>query len=410
MKTRNFDFNSIISPDTDRFSVSDLARILLEQQYVDKVLVEELRTWLYQGGRFFHTKGEFIKKSSFFKDSRFLICPTELELQSSYLIPGHRWLPFVERSLKPWDITLLDKQGNEVCKVDKRQDIQALKAFHLLLGEQRLFSDQQLKSNLLGEFVAEFPHYSLKDLLGGSEMKKNQCLLCRVLDYQKGVIQVEAVVEEEGNGLWHEDLENAILKVIDQFGLSLNLPEQLEWAIYMGHPRLRTQPLQSLATFINTHPQFSLYKVGISTVLWKSDGSIEEHIMTDPYYRNPEVLLKEGQKVLKEMKGLFEQMSPFTEEAIGAIKKWGLLYMEHYQTCLQRMSLAPSSFMSREQQLFISISQYSHCLAESIKGMIQVPPSREEREDAIALIMETENLLNQVMPFMMDCTNPFLQT
>lgn len=410
MNTRNFDFNSILSPDTNRFSASDLAQILLEQQTVDKVMVEQLRDWLYQGGRFFHTKGEFIKKSYFFKDSRFLICPTELELQSGYLIPGHRWLPFVERSLKPWDITLLDRQGHEVRKVDKKQDIQALKAFHLLLGEQRLFSDQQLKSNLLGQFVAEFPHYSLEDLLGGPNVKENQCLLCRVLDYQKGIIQVEAVVEEEGDSRWHEDMESALMKVIDQFGLSLNLPDQLEWAIYMGHPRIRKTPMQSLATFINNHPHFSLYRIGLSTVLWKSDGSIEDRIMTDPYYRNPDDMLKEGRQVLKEMKDLFGQMSPFTEEAIGAIKKWGLLYMEHYQTCLQRMSQAPSSFMSREQQLFISISQYSHCLAESIKGMINVPPSREEREDAIALIMETENLLNQIMPFMMDCTNPFLQT
>lgn len=404
------DFSSIISPDKNSFSISDLAHSLLDQPLLDKTMVEELRDWLYQGGRYFHQNGNFVRKSYFFKDSRFLICLTEAERRSGFLIPGHRWLPFVERSLKPWEITLLDYRGREIPKEEKRQDIQILKAFHLLLGEERLFSDCQLKSNLMGNFVAEFPHYHLESLLGGSAINNRQCLRCRVLDYQKGIIQIEAVVEEEDTGLWHVEMEQALNKVIETFGLSLNLPDQLEWAIYMGHPRLREHPLQSLAAFIHKHPRFALYKIGLNTILWKSDGSIEDQVMADPYYKNPEALLQEGQDLLEEMKELFSQMNPFAENLFGSIKKWSMIYLEHYQRFLQTMTLAPSSFLNREQQLFISIAQYSHCLAGSIKGMIKNPPSREEREDVIALIMETENLLNQVQPFIQDCNNPFFQT
>jgi len=410
MEKQKQDFSSIISPDKNIFSVADLAHTLLNHPGIDRSLVEELRDWLYHGGRYFHKNGNFVRKSYFFKNSRFLICLTEAERQSGYLIPGHRWLPFVDRNLKPWEITLLDRHGREIPKEEKRQNIQSLKAFHLLLGEERLFSDIQLKSNLLGDFVAEFPHYHLERLLGESPLKDRQCLMCRVIDYQKGIIQIEEIVEEEDSGTWHVEMERALDRVIENFGLTLNLPDQLEWAIYMGHPQLRERPLQSLAAFIHKHPHFSLYKVGLSTVLWKSDGSIEKQVMNDPYYKNPEILLQEGQDLIKEMKALFEQMNPFTEDLFGPIKKWSMIYLEHYQRFLQIMSLAPSSFFSREQQLFISISQYSHCLVDSIKGMIHNPPSREEREDAIALIIETENLLNQVQPFIQDCSNPFFQT
>jgi len=387
----------------DRFSLSDLAEYLVQHPEFTQKALDDIRNWIYSGGHYFHNQGFFVSKRSYFQDARFLIRPTQKELEMGYLIPGHRWHPFISREKKPWEVLLVNADGSPIEQKEQALDINSLKAFHLLLGDDQIFSDQQLKSSLFGQFYAEFPHYNLKQIFGDKQTDRDLCIRCKVIDYEQAIIQIEGVEELKENAHWDRMMEEALLRVIDTFGLSLTLPEQIEWAMFLGQPELVRSPERPLACSINGNPRLDFYKIGLTTVLWKNDGSIDQKMQQCDLFSRPDKLVQDGKFILKELEKTFQNLSPFVKEAIGAVSSMSMQYMEHYNQCLEslsRQSLAP---MGKESQLFLTLSQYSHCLMDSIKRMTSQPPSMEDQQLVIEILMETEGLLQQVSPFITGC-------
>lgn len=397
-------FTSIISS-KDQFSLSELAEILMEESPLDDGELLSLRDWLYQGSDYFFNEGQFFKKSAFFKGSVFLIQLTRDEWEKGFLIPGHRWHPFVSRELRPWDIELLDTQGNTIPREERSTDWEKLKPFHLLLGEEQLFSDCQMKSDLFGRFFAQFPQYDLRDFIGTKTYSETKFLKCQVLDYNRGIIRIEGLVspnKEESS--WQESLEKALNLVFQSKGLSLTLPEQIEWALFLGGKELRKTPRNTLASGIYHNPNLALYRIGLTTLLWKSDGSIDEKLKENELIRNPARLKKESRMMLNELESLFNDLSPFVDQALGSLKSLSVNYIEHFTHCLDDMGNLPLKPMKKESQLFFTLSQYSHCLMNYFRQMTDTPPSWEEKEKLAEMLIETEGLLCQIEPLLKECS------
>ncbi|MDA3849909.1 MAG: hypothetical protein PF447_01415 [Spirochaetaceae bacterium] len=391
-------YDSFIAPDNE-FSLSELAVKLMKSKEITIKDIEDIRDKIYKDNRFFYDNGYFIKKSHFFSEAKFKITLTDREIEEEMLIPGHRWHPFVSRELKPWDITLYDYRGVEIPKKERVLDWENLKCYHLLLGEEQIFSQCQIKTNLFGQFFAEFPHYDISSLV--EKIKKPKMLSCRVLDYEKGHIQIERI--EEGQPISHEfiqQVENAFFKVFEKFGPTLALPEQIEWAVFMGDSTIKESPKLPLASVIHKNPKLGLFRIGLTTLLWRNDGSLESTLMKEKYYGEPKLMIDEGFAMAKEFLSLFSSNNPFVSEALGPLIQMTQIYGKHYQGCIKSVSEKSMIPQGKETQLLITITQYSKCLLSYLKDLSDHPPSKEAKEIAMTLLLETEGLMAGVEPFL----------
>jgi hypothetical protein len=104
---------------------------------------------------------EYFSRSGFFNKFKFRVIPTDYEIESGMLIPGHRFLPFYRPELIPSEIVLIDVYSGKQLKSRKISErIEDLYKYHYLFGAD----------SIIDNFVAEEP--SNKDIIGKNPRSK----------------------------------------------------------------------------------------------------------------------------------------------------------------------------------------------------------------------------------------------
>lgn len=130
-----------------------------------------------------------------FKDAKFLISPTALELQLGILVPGHRFYPFMEMTLIPDVITLTDSDGTLVPKRTFRRPFQDIIVFHSLLpmvDTMRLFIEDESTDfkTFDSESIVTLNVFDLSGFYKANDANEKGLLLVRVVDVATGVFQI----------------------------------------------------------------------------------------------------------------------------------------------------------------------------------------------------------------------------
>ncbi|MFQ3621883.1 MAG: hypothetical protein SNJ78_13185, partial [Spirochaetales bacterium] len=287
----------------------------------------------------------------FFKNAQFLISPTEEELSGGYLIPGHRFIPFLNPEVKPWETVLLEgnQQPIPTCWVRKR--VKDLYVYHSLFSRSNPHNLFQLESaskesNQMVEILA----FDMGKLYLKAKMKAGSGLILTVLDWIKGEYLVEPISKrkrqqmlKEGTG-WIEQLEKGFLRSFEDLGFEYPVEEQIAYAyFYAGKKVLHSPPLH-LGGFIESCSFIHFVDVGTEVRLWHSPNIPSEDLLasagSDPN-KNPSPV----QDLLLEM-GI-----PLTEGAIVAYIRDALYHgITSPELVLQRMFGHVSSYDSPRQK------------------------------------------------------------
>ena len=191
-------------------------------------------------------------RKAFFTGREFLITPDRWEIDNGFLVPGHRFLPFLSPELFPSDAELVPADDG-TAPLPRRTITAPLGEifhYHMLLGSEQLFdhlyADDPANRRLAEHHASTEPVsltvFDFGDFFRRREFAPGDALRCRIVDYDAGRIEFSFLPASERSNRKLNEFVNAFDKAlgetIDLFGTLLDIPEQLARSCYLGRGEL----------------------------------------------------------------------------------------------------------------------------------------------------------------------------
>jgi hypothetical protein len=234
-----------------------------------------------------------IPRRLFFGQARFLILPTVQEIQQGILFPGHRFYPFCSHLHFPPDSNICLPDGTQV----KRRKVCVLMDDVLIYHS--LFSMNHVVQYFVVDHKKNIQTLSLEDpeqqlltltvfnlnpFYKAHDFHLGDGLILTVLDWNKGSFSLEYLPKEKRDAqskvsiLWFKRLEESFERVFEQFGINLEISEQIAYAFYYAGADLLKNPCISLSQIINTSRKVELTSAGLERILWYKGEKPEESL------------------------------------------------------------------------------------------------------------------------------------
>jgi hypothetical protein len=275
---------------------------------------EEILRLLVNGCQVFSSDSRtFIPRRLYFKNARFLICPTDEELNQGILVPGHRFLPFYDPICYPWECSLFRAdcdQGGKVPQKVVAMELSDLRIYFTLLGIEHigelLCEDQPSNFEVLdsdemsGYTRLQITVFDLRDLYREWNFKKGDAILCETHDWAEGIYTIGYLSAERRRTLmassakWINALEAGFRKAFDTRGFIEGNDEQIAHAYYYaGTAILKTPPIH-LGGFIELTNKVHILTVGFETRLWYEKDLKFSHYLKDTESDQPSLIAAPG--------------------------------------------------------------------------------------------------------------------
>ena len=257
------------------FTVGDLQKRLGNRS---DGLARRLERLLDGDDRFFNIPGgAFRRREDFFKGFKFAVTFDSWEISQGFLIPGHRFSPFLHPEVFPSETTLLDGGNAIPCKEITLPLGQAFH-YHMLLGSDNIFdfllaespANAALRSGRNANEQVTLTVFDLSEFYRRNNACEGDAMICEVTDYDKGVLSVSFIPGSERSGsrrkTWELVFDEALTKVCDRFEDYLDISEQLAWGLYYGGEVLRS-PDCSIDEYIRLSAKMTIRADGDHAVL-----------------------------------------------------------------------------------------------------------------------------------------------
>ena len=314
---------------------------------------------------------DFNQKADFFKDGYFIINLSAFEVEEKILIPGHRFLPFLNPIVMPWDIKITTQKGIALRQVTKEAPLEILKPRYSLFGDENflflLIDDKEDNSEIILEKENHssqnfyFTAYDLAPLFGSEDKKdifSDFVVVLKIDDWKKGIYTAYVKTDDKihsNTGEWITRLEKGFKTVLGNKKKLLILPEVMSDAFVFGGKVLLENPPLSLEDF------FDLSEV----------SSIADTIADS-----------------KEDFALLEKKSYIREKTLAIIKK----FTSWLETNNEYKKINPEAAIILEKQILMSKKTLIAVLEE-----INNPFLTEDVINTILqIITESENLVTRI--------------
>lgn len=132
-----------------------------------------------------------------FNNAEFLIVPDALEIENNILIPGHRFVPFMNEELFPSEITLKEAGARKPQSFREFSGMaEDIIKYHLLMGAETLFDffAAEADENISAAQNSANPQLKLavldmKKFYEETDFSEGDALLVKVLDHQNGIFE-----------------------------------------------------------------------------------------------------------------------------------------------------------------------------------------------------------------------------
>ncbi len=227
----------------------------------------------------------FQPRHLFFKNAQFLISPTDEELSSGYLIPGHRFLPFLNPYIKPWEVELLDPNSQPIpsCRVRKR--VRDLYVFYSLFSRGNPHN-RYVEESARGDEgrMVEVEAFDLTERIKRWKLKSGSGFLVTVLDWVKGSYQIDPISKRKRQSLlkagteWMRALEQGFYQSFEDLDLKYPIEEQIAYAYYYAGKKVLSNPPIHLGGFIESSSLIHFVDVGLENRLWHTPHVANEEL------------------------------------------------------------------------------------------------------------------------------------
>lgn len=236
---------------------------------------------------------EFVTKAGVFTGRWFSFKPSREEVEKGYILIGHRCIPFVNSEIPPDSINIMSdgdvvESGPQTFTMNLAMDTFALYGEGYVLPY--IFNDKNNTSLALSSVQYSMPQemqltgWPLKKIHGGEDFKYGDRILCRVLSWCDGVVEMvvqpnalsdfvisdEAVQREE----WYTHFENGLLESFDRHGPASSIEEQLSYLFLENQEQLCTRSCGSTEEFLAHTTKIGFEPYGVETRIWRKGEQV----------------------------------------------------------------------------------------------------------------------------------------
>ena len=278
-------------------TISDIEQIILslpETFTIDEIkkklgnrsdgLSRRLERMLDGDDRFFNAPGKgFHRRENFFDGFRFAVTFDSWEQSQGYLIPGHRFSPFLSAEIFPSEVTLLDN-GTPIPQKEITLPLGQAFHYHMLLGSDNVFdyllaespANANLKSRCGANEQVTLTVYDMTDFYARNNASDGDAIICEVADYHTGILNISlqsgSTRSVSARKVWVDACDSALKRVCERFEDYLDISDQLTWGMYYGANEL-ANPACSLDEYIRYSLKMTIRADGDHAVLAVRDDS-----------------------------------------------------------------------------------------------------------------------------------------
>ena len=275
----------------NRFAPSDL----IEKTYPDASLnefedmLDELEAYIEDSPDFldFDVCASAFHLPSAFNGARFLIKPTQDELEDGVLFPGHRFIPFTNAALKPKDVTVFFN-GSPIPKTRVAKNLESLMIYHSILGPLHALMYLSMDAGLIlppMDFQQEITvtAFDMKSFYNEHDFKEGDAIIADVQDFstaQCSFSHISAEELEKKRGLvpkWCALFADGLAEALDEYGSDATVNDQLAFAFLKSDFEfLTSNPVIHIGGFLALTDRFILTSFQGEGMIWPSDADIPE--------------------------------------------------------------------------------------------------------------------------------------
>lgn len=234
--------------------------------------------------------GKFITRAAAFTGRFFSFTLTPEEAKNKMFVPGSRFIPFVDEMQNPAGWTFVFDGQTLAHKVGEFRKETALD-LNILYGEeyevQYIGADPAMAEYDLADTEFELP--PMVKITGcdlsrfvDQGLKAGDRIVCRVLDWDKGVIEIfpQQRSRAEDDGIvqigdadherlaWGDLLEKSLIEIFEREGPCATIEEQLAFAFYENIDGLCSFNCDSVENYLLRSKKIGLELFGVETRLW----------------------------------------------------------------------------------------------------------------------------------------------
>ena len=209
----------------------------------------------------------FSIKADFFKGGSFTVNLSPLEISHKVFIPGHRFIPFLNPAVRPWNVKITDNEGKDLSRKTVSANPEALKPFYSLYGEENflflLIDDRHENSGIIlngtdVSYKLSATVYDLSRMLPDSDTKtqvmQKSALVFKIDNWEKGIYKVSPHIPDTKNmdtAEWVDTLENGFKTVFEKNKKLQMVADVMSDAFLYGGKALLENPVLSLEEFFD---------------------------------------------------------------------------------------------------------------------------------------------------------------
>lgn len=229
----------------------------------------------------------FVPRRAFFQGAQFRITPLKSEVEGGFVVPGHRFFPFVSREVFPADVRLVLPDGSAIRTRTVSMPQRQAEPFLLFYGEslamKYMVLDHENNASALKppfDGDVDLTVFDLRDYFAASGFRYGDSLMLTVVDWLQGVFFVsraEASTDLAFARKWADSMQIALDHSMHELGADGDCYEQLAFAMCIAQadgnciPLTKKPPL-SLAAYLNQQREITVKMVGDRGLFWKVDG------------------------------------------------------------------------------------------------------------------------------------------
>lgn len=276
----------------DVFSERQFSKLL--SKFGLKVSREECMDYLRSSSCAFQLdENLFITRAGAFSDKWFSIKPTRAEVERKAFAAGGRCIPFVDSEMPSYSIKFRfngRKLPKAVAEFDSGRAVDMFAQYGVEFASQYIAADPANSSiDLAAQDFTLPPKVSLTcaslgPIIRNGGFKFGDRLLCRVTDWDSGVVEVTPLRRSENpmrmqgddfdRQAWYDALESALLRGFDVDGPCMSIDEQLALAFANHSKDLCSPACGSVEEFLSQSKKIAYRPYGVETRLWRAGEDV----------------------------------------------------------------------------------------------------------------------------------------
>lgn len=239
----------------------------------------------------------FMPRHAFFKGAEFRVKPLEEEVKGGYLVPGHRFMPFLARDVFPAEAGLKLPDGSMVptCKI--QLSVAEVHRFLLFFGQygtiEYLLADDDKNAQSIQppyDGSVSVTVFDLKSFFERCGFRAGDSLMLTVEDWLKGGLLLrhlpakQEALDFSETQAWTHALRLALEEDRQTSELDHDCNEQMARMLWLAEsnenaPAMLSNPPLSMAAFFNMQKDLMVQTAGQISFFWPKDEPIESRML-----------------------------------------------------------------------------------------------------------------------------------